>query len=114
VTWKSLTDWDLEDWRRRSACRDTDPALFFPTGTTGAAVEQLRSAKAVCRQCDVRSACLEFALAANQEAGVWGGTSEQERLGLRQAWLSRRPKPRDPAPVIPPTQHPRIPPAAAA
>ena len=41
---------------------------------------------------DVRSQpeCLEFALATNQEAGVWGATSEDERRKLRKAWLARR------------------------
>ena len=29
-----------------AACRDTDPSLFFPVGTTGLAVEQIASAKA--------------------------------------------------------------------
>ena len=34
--------------------------------------------------------CLDFALATNQESGVWGGTSEEERRKLRKAWLAAR------------------------
>ena len=34
--------------------------------------------------------CLEFALATNQEAGVWGGTTEDERRALRKAWLAEQ------------------------
>jgi WhiB family redox-sensing transcriptional regulator len=34
--------------------------------------------------------CLEFALATNQEAGIWGATSEEERRKLRKAWLARQ------------------------
>ena len=90
LTWTRTIDWDLEDWRERSSCRDTDPALFFPVGTTGIALEQIAAAKAVCRDCDVRGACLEFALATNQESGVWGGTSEEERRKLRKAWVARQ------------------------
>ena len=90
LTWTRTIEWDLEDWRDRSACRDTDPALFFPVGTTGIALEQIAAAKAVCRECEVRGACLEFALATNQESGVWGGTSEEERRKLRKAWLARQ------------------------
>ncbi|MBL8778668.1 MAG: WhiB family transcriptional regulator [Acidimicrobiales bacterium] len=81
-----------EDWRVDAACRDTDPDLFFPVGTTGPAIEQIASAKAVCGECDAQSECLEFALATNQDSGVWGGTSEEERRKLRKAWLARRRK----------------------
>jgi len=81
-----------EAWRVDAACRDTDPDLFFPVGTTGPAIEQIASAKAVCGECDAQSECLEFALATNQDSGVWGGTSEEERRKLRKAWLARRRK----------------------
>jgi WhiB family redox-sensing transcriptional regulator len=36
--------------------------------------------------------CLDFALATNQESGVWGATSEEERRKLRKAWLAARRK----------------------
>ena len=39
------------DWRHRALCRDEDPELFFPIGTTGPAVVQIEQAKAVCRRC---------------------------------------------------------------
>jgi WhiB family redox-sensing transcriptional regulator len=88
LTWNRSIDWDVEDWRTLAACRDTDPDLFFPIGTTGPAIEQIEAAKAVCTRCDAQAACLEFALATNQESGVWGGTSEEERRKLRKSWLS--------------------------
>lgn len=72
------------EWQDKAACRDTDPALFFPVGTTGNAVEQIASAKQVCLTCMSRDACLEFALATNQDTGVWGGTSEEERRIIRR------------------------------
>ena len=90
LTWSRSVEWDLDDWRNNAACRDTDPDLFFPVGTTGPAIEQIESAKGVCRQCDVQTTCLEFALATNQESGIWGGTSEEERRKLRKAWLARQ------------------------
>lgn len=83
---------ESEDWRVGAACRDTDPDLFFPVGTTGPAIEQIASAKAVCGECDAQTDCLEFALATNQDSGVWGGTSEEERRKLRKVWLARRRK----------------------
>lgn len=88
LTWSRSIDWDVDDWREEAACRDTDPDLFFPIGTTGAALEQIDSAKSVCHSCPAQEACLEFALATNQESGVWGGTSEEDRRKLRKAWLA--------------------------
>ena len=90
LTVSRTIDWDVEDWRVKAACRDTDPDLFFPVGTTGPALDQIAAAKAVCNACPAQTACLEFALATNQESGVWGGTSEEERRKLRKAWLSRQ------------------------
>lgn len=91
TTSNSLTLSSMADeWRDLSACRDTDPDLFFPVGTTGPAIEQIDNAKAVCRDCSVSDACLEFALTTNQDSGIWGGTSEEERRKLRRQWLAAR------------------------
>ena len=78
------------DWIHRARCKDEDPELFFPVGTTGPAIEQIEQAKAVCRECPSQAPCLEFALITNQDSGVWGGTSEEERRKLRKSWLSRQ------------------------
>jgi len=90
LTWSRSIEWDIGDWRDDAACRDTDPDLFFPVGSTGPAVEQIESAKEVCCACPAQAACLEFALTTNQESGIWGGTSEEERRKLRRAWLARQ------------------------
>lgn len=82
-----------DEWRARAACRDSDPDLFFPVGTTGVAVEEIEAAKAVCMGCPVREECLQYALEANQDTGVWGGTSEEERRKLRRLWLTGRRRP---------------------
>ena len=79
-----------DEWRRTAACRDTDPDLFFPVGTTGPAIEQIENAKAVCRSCDAQALCLEYALATNQDSGIWGGTSEEERRKLRKQYAARQ------------------------
>ena len=81
---------ERDDWRDVALCRDTDPDLFFPVGTTGPAIEQIETAKTVCRQCEVQRECLEYALATNQDSGIWGGTSEEERRALRRQWVSRQ------------------------
>lgn len=72
------------DWRNYAACLYEDPELFFPKGNTGPAILQIEEAKKVCLRCDVRSRCLEWALEAGQDHGVWGGLSEDERRALRR------------------------------
>lgn len=78
------------DWRSNSACIDEEPELFFPIGTTGPAVEQSEKAKRVCMVCNVREECLEYALSSNQDAGIWGGLTEDERRTLKRARQRRR------------------------
>ena len=61
-------------WQDDAPCTQADPELFFPAkgGST-------RQAKRVCMACDVRAACLEYALANGERHGIWGGKSERER-----------------------------------
>src|SRR5215471_5931995 len=74
----------LMDWRHRAICRDEDPELFFPIGNTGPALLQIEQAKTVCRRCPVVQDCLAWALESGQDAGVWGGLSEDERRALKR------------------------------
>ncbi len=99
VHWNPVLDPDAGGWRSQAACRYVDPNLFFPTGSTGSALEQIEAAKAFCRSCPVQHDCLDFALASNQEDGVWGGRDETERRRLRRDWRQSRQVPRRPVGV---------------
>jgi WhiB family redox-sensing transcriptional regulator len=79
-------EFDERAWRRSAACRDVDPAVFFPVGLTGTAIPQIAAAKAICRGCPVRLVCLQYALANHHDDGVWGGYDEGERRELRRRW----------------------------
>lgn len=72
------------DWRHKAVCRDEDPELFFPVGNSGPALAQIASAKQVCTRCSVVTECLTWALETGQDAGVWGGMSEDERRALKR------------------------------
>ena len=72
------------DWRHRAVCRDEDPELFFPVGNSGPALAQIADAKLVCNRCSVVTECLTWALESGQDAGVWGGMSEDERRALKR------------------------------
>lgn len=66
-------------WQERALCSQTDPEAFFPEkgGST-------REAKRICLGCDVRDACLDYALANDERFGIWGGLSERERRRLKR------------------------------
>ena len=72
------------NWRDDTGCRDADPDLFFPIGTTGPALRQIDEAKRICRTCPVQDQCLAWALDNGVACGVWGGTSEDERRAIRR------------------------------
>jgi len=78
---------DFSRWWDRAACQSVDPELFFPVSDLGPASLQVARAKAVCARCGVRQQCLDYALATRQVHGIWGGTSEDERRGLRAGLL---------------------------
>jgi WhiB family redox-sensing transcriptional regulator len=73
-------------WQENANCLGVDPDLFFPE--RGAST---REAKSVCRSCEVRVECLEYALSHSEKFGIWGGLSERERRRVRrQRALERR------------------------
>lgn len=60
-----------EAWRAQARCRDgagSLVALFFSEQ-----LDDIARAKAFCRGCAVREACLASALARREPWGVWGG-----------------------------------------
>lgn len=77
------------DWRASSACRSEDPDLFFPLGNTGIWLAVIEQAKTVCRRCPSEGQCLQWALETGQDAGVWGGLSEDERRRLKRRAAAR-------------------------
>ena len=68
-----------DEWQERALCAQTDPEAFFPEkgGST-------REAKRICQGCEVRNACLDYALAHDERFGIWGGLSERERRRLKR------------------------------
>jgi WhiB family transcriptional regulator, redox-sensing transcriptional regulator len=71
-------------WRVEAACKYLPTELFFPIGHGPRAQAQTTVAKAVCNACSVKAQCLDYALAANAQYGVFGGLSEEERREARR------------------------------
>jgi WhiB family transcriptional regulator, redox-sensing transcriptional regulator len=66
-------------WAAQARCLQAEPDTFFPEkgGST-------REAKRICAECEVRDACLEYALDNDERFGIWGGLSERERRKLKR------------------------------
>lgn len=71
-------------WRQVAECRSVDPDVFFPMAPLANNPEQVESAKKLCAMCAVSDECLEYAMASNQDCGIWGGYTEEERRALRR------------------------------
>jgi len=61
-------------WMADGNCRLHPPATFFPSDGVG-----VDRARKICRDCPVVASCLEYALDARIDHGVWGACSERER-----------------------------------
>ena len=72
------------DWQLDGLCTQTDPDLFFPVNAA-----QQKAATKICAECPVRILCANFAIQTNQEFGVWGGLTEEDRKQLRSKKNSR-------------------------
>jgi WhiB family redox-sensing transcriptional regulator len=79
------------NWREDAACRDTDPDLFFPIGTTGNALRQIDEAKRICRLCPAQIQCLAWALENRVTDGVWG--APRKTSGVRSGALREEREP---------------------
>lgn len=68
-------------WQDDSAiCASVDGDLWFEEHYN----VELRTAKALCRQCPLLQPCRDYALAHPEVQGVWGATSYRERGEIRQ------------------------------
>lgn len=68
-----------QSWWSRALCREVGGDFWYPEfGDTGI------NAKRICRRCEVRSECLEYALANDEPEGIWGGKTARERVALKK------------------------------
>jgi WhiB family redox-sensing transcriptional regulator len=79
------------DWQERAACRGHPrPDVFYPPPARAEAdIKRSQSerrrrivvaeAKSVCRLCEVRDECLEYADTIGDYNGIWGGLTARER-----------------------------------
>jgi WhiB family redox-sensing transcriptional regulator len=61
-------------WQDFARCAEVDPEIFFPEKG-----QSVNDPSKICRGCEVRTPCLEYALEKGERYGFWGGMSERER-----------------------------------
>jgi WhiB family transcriptional regulator, redox-sensing transcriptional regulator len=85
----------LPAWFDQALCARVDPEMFFPKpGNVEPAVTRL--ALAICARCEVRAACLQYAVDEHITHGIWGGETANQRRERRKhsgAGPRRRPRP---------------------
>lgn len=71
----------VNSWKDGAACAGMSDDTFYPTESSLAAAA---SALAVCDRCEVRAACLQYALDLDIRDGIWGGMIPQQRAYFRR------------------------------
>src|SRR4051794_9818804 len=62
-------------------CRTSDPEAWWPDRSEVDGYEA-RAAIAACEACPARQPCLDYAIAADEPGGIWGGLLPAERREL--------------------------------
>jgi WhiB family redox-sensing transcriptional regulator len=75
---------EIEDAGGSLPCRD-NPDFFFPEEyfDPRAKVLSERIAKMLCEDCPVKDLCRDYAISAQEDYGIWGGTNARERREVR-------------------------------
>ena len=67
------------EWMKQGNCIGFPVEVMIPIDKSG-----VDRARKICADCVVKDVCLEYALLNNIEHGVWGGTSERQRRGIKK------------------------------
>lgn len=69
-----------EEW---VPCQEA-PDMFFLDKGDRQGPEKIRISKELCGACPLQVLCLEYALEANEENGIWGGLTRNERNNMQR------------------------------
>lgn len=69
-----------QNWSDQAQCKGTDVEMFFSdVGTKSQLRFKVLRAKEICSSCPVRVECLRHSVEHQEEYGIWGGLTAQER-----------------------------------
>lgn len=72
---------NTEHWTGEASCAEVGHGGDFWFVEKGGSV---KDAKTICRDCPVRSECLQYALKNRESFGIWGGLTQGERRRLER------------------------------
>ncbi|AIT14553.1 WhiB family transcription factor [Mycobacterium phage Jamie19] len=81
---ENWASYEPDDWTLGAACTQTDPEVFFPEKG-----EPVGPAREICKRCDVRQQCRDIAIAHDEEFGIWGGLTPNQRRALKRGVTER-------------------------
>ena len=67
-------------WMDDALCAQVGYEIFFPEKSDHASAGKARS---ICAKCPVQTECLTYAVPQADLWGIWGGTTERERMAMR-------------------------------
>ena len=77
------------EWQASARCLGLSPADFYPEGWVSIDPDvpawdegRVEATKAICAECPVQEACLDFAIGTKEAEGIWGGLTGSERRAL--------------------------------
>jgi hypothetical protein len=75
---------ELEDSGKSLPCR-LDPEFFYPEDYYEQATKKVAEniAKQLCASCPLKALCASYAVLAQEDYGIWGGTNPRERREIR-------------------------------
>jgi len=80
------------DWHKHAACLGYDTNLWFPDAPQGR--DYFALARQVCKTCEVKQECLDFALSFTSEGdrfGMFGGLTPRQRAVVRDNEMKHKP-----------------------
>ncbi len=72
----------------QAACTNSNPELFFADDCVKPNPEHIKEARTICASCAERKSCLLWGLR-NEQYGMWGGLTANERRYLRQGKIHK-------------------------
>lgn len=84
-----MIDNHMPVFKEYAACADYPADLWFPQEVAGGSKKWSRTpdamnARSICKTCPARDECLNYALAYDGLAGIWGGMDYQERRDVQK------------------------------